>query len=145
MIAFTIWGEPVAQGRPRAAVIGGHARMYDPAKSRNYKSLVQAEALRVRPATPLTGPVTLVIEIYKQVPKSFSKAKRSQAELGLLRPTTKPDISNILKGIEDALTGIIWLDDSQIVRLVASKAYSYHPRVEVQIHEIAKVEEVEAG
>lgn len=32
-------GEPVPQGRPRLTTINGHARAYDPAKSRNYKQL----------------------------------------------------------------------------------------------------------
>lgn len=38
---ITIPGEPCAQGRPRFSVINGHARAYDPAKSRNYKAYVK--------------------------------------------------------------------------------------------------------
>lgn len=39
MIEFTIYGEPVAQGRPRATTINGMVRMYDPKKSRDFKQL----------------------------------------------------------------------------------------------------------
>jgi hypothetical protein len=36
-IRFTIYGQPVAQGRARAVIVAGHARYLDPAKSRDYK------------------------------------------------------------------------------------------------------------
>nr|WP_326134879.1 RusA family crossover junction endodeoxyribonuclease [Cytobacillus horneckiae] len=41
MIKFTVFGEPVAQGRPRATTINGQVRMYDPAKSKNFKEYVR--------------------------------------------------------------------------------------------------------
>lgn len=138
-IRFTVWGEAVPQGRPRATVISGRARLYDPAKSRSYKSLVQDAAMAVRPETPITGPVAVAVRIYKTPPKSLSKKRLAAALAGDLKPTTKPDCSNILKGIEDALNGLIWRDDSQIVDLQASKHYSDRPRVDVEIWELEGV------
>ena len=141
-ISFTVFGEPVAQGRPRTAVIGGHARVYDPEKSRNYKTLVKLVAQEAKPRDLLEGPVILTLRIYRQIPKSFSKTARAKAHAGELRPTTKPDVSNVLKSIEDALNGVVWVDDRQIVGLVVSKAYDDNPRVEVEIREI---KEAKAG
>lgn len=46
MLKFIVPGEPCAQGRPRFTTIGGYARAYDPAKSKNYKSFVKLVALR---------------------------------------------------------------------------------------------------
>jgi len=138
-ITFTVYGEPIAQGRPRAASMntknGSKLIIYDPEESRNYKQLVKIEAVRVRPEKPWEGPVSVEIRIYKTVPKSFSGRKRRLALAGGMRPTTRPDASNFCKGIEDALKGIIIRDDSQIVDLLVSKWYSENPRVEVTIRQ----------
>ena len=143
MIRFIVFGEPVAQGRARATVIGGHARLYDPAKSRNYKGMVREEALKQKPVKPLEGPVSLTVRVYQRIPKGFSKAKRAAALTGRLRPTTRPDLKNVLAGIEDSLKQVIWLDDSQVVDFGDSgKWYDDNPRVEVEIEEI---EEAKAG
>jgi len=52
---------------------------------------------------------------------------------GVLRPTTKPDIDNLVKGIKDSLSKFLWYDDSQVTELVARKLYSDNPRAEVTI------------
>ncbi len=127
-----IEGEPVAQGRPRFSTINGHARVYDPAKSRNYKKLVQSVAKR-HVSEPLDREVRLVIDVYKSIPKSFTKKKRLEAVEGRIRPITKPDIDNYIKGILDGLNGVVWIDDNRIVSLTVNKFYSEHPRVEVEI------------
>ncbi len=133
IVNFTVYGEPVAQGRPKFTTAGGFVRAYDPARSREYKQYVRAEALRVKPEKPLEGELTMQVDIYREIPKSFSKKKITEAIEGRLRPTTKPDVSNIIKGVEDAIKGIIYKDDSQIVDLSVSKWYSEIPRIEVKI------------
>jgi Holliday junction resolvase RusA-like endonuclease len=135
-ISFTVYGEPVAQGRPRAANIAGHIRMYDPQKSRDYKDYVRLVASEHAPSKLIEGPLQLKVNVYRPIPKSFSKKKAAQAEAGELRPTSKPDADNYLKGIKDALKNVVWKDDSQVVEVSVSKWYSDRPRVEVQILEI---------
>lgn len=120
-------GEAVPQGRPRFNRYTGRA--YDPEKSKQYKAKVQTEAKKVAPVKPVECPVCLFIKIYRSIPKSFSKKKRQAIADGRLLPTTKPDVSNIVKGIEDALNGVWYADDSQIVSLYAIKHYSDEPRV----------------
>ena len=129
---FTIEGEPVAQGRPRFSTINGHARVYDPAKSRNYKKLVRSVAER-HVSEPLDKPLSLTIRVYKSIPKAFSQKKRSEAIEGRIRPITKPDIDNYIKGILDGLNGVVWVDDNRIVSLTVHKFYSDKPRVEVEV------------
>ncbi|HHQ2481042.1 TPA: RusA family crossover junction endodeoxyribonuclease [Bacillus cereus] len=136
MIQFTIMTEPVAQGRPRASTVHGKVRMYDPKKSRDFKRYVSAIAAKFAPASLLEGPLQLEVKVYKPSLKSFSKKKALVAEEGLLRPTTKPDVDNYVKGVKDALNKVIWNDDSQVVDLKVSKWYSEKPRVEVFIKEI---------
>lgn len=134
LVAFTVYGEPVAQGRPKFAVVGGHGRAYDPKKSRDYKSLIKQVAQEHVPAELLTGPLTLVVRVYRPIPKGFSKRKLAAALAGELRPTTKPDLRNYIGGVEDALTKLIWVDDSQVVDYGATgKWYGDPPRIEVEV------------
>ena len=83
---------------------------------------------------PTTRPVRLTLVIYRGVPKSWSRRKRADAIADKIRPTTKPDVSNILKGIEDALNGVWYADDSQIVEYgLIGKWYAEEPRVYVRL------------
>lgn len=136
MIHFTVLGEPVAQGRPRATTINGHVRMYDPKKSRNFKQYVRLTASQHAPEKLLEGPLKMKVVVYRPSLKSFSKKKAKQAEEGTLRPTTRPDVDNYVKGIKDALNKVIWKDDSQVVDLSVSKFYSEKPRVEVTVEKL---------
>lgn len=137
MIKFTVYGDPVAQGRPRFTMANGHAKAYDPVKSRDYKAIVRDSALQVRPDKPLDGAIRLTVRAYRQVPKSWSRKKQANAIGGIIRPTTKPDLDNIIKGVKDALKSVIWRDDSQVVELSeCGKWYSDVPRVEVIIVEV---------
>ena len=136
-IFFEIPGDAQAQGRPRAGKTKrGKVVMYDPKESRDYKSYVRLIASQHRPKSPLEGQLEVFIKIYRRMPKSITKKRRQAVIEGIHRPITKPDLTNIAKGIEDALNGIIYKDDSQIVDLHISKYYSDRPRVEVQIKEL---------
>ncbi|WP_079708105.1 RusA family crossover junction endodeoxyribonuclease [Paraliobacillus ryukyuensis] len=134
MIKFTIPGEPVAQGRPRAGKTKyGKTVLYDPRKSKNYKQYIKLVASQHVPHKQIEGQISMHLKIYRQIPKSMTKKLRKASIDEIHRPTTKPDCSNIAKGIEDALNGMIYKDDSQIVDLHVSKFYSENPRVEVEI------------
>lgn len=136
-IQFAVFGEPVAQGRPRAGKDwNGKTVLYDPAKSRNFKEYVKVAASQHRPDKLLEGPLHVTIKVYKPMLKKFSKKKLAEAEAGILRPVTKPDVDNYVKGIKDALNKVIWNDDSQVVDLNVSKFYSKSPRVEVFVEEL---------
>lgn len=41
-----------------------------------------------------------------------------------IMPTVKPDIDKLLRAINDALTGILWPDDCQVVSAYARKEYA---------------------
>lgn len=133
MIKFTIIGEPVAQGRPRFSTQGGFARAYDPKKSSDFKQYVKMVAAGIAPSEILTGELNLIVDVYRSIPKSFSKKKIEMALNGTLRPTSKPDVDNYVKGIKDALNKVIWKDDSQIVSLTVRKWYSDKPRIEIEV------------
>lgn len=138
-IHLVIPGEPVAQGRPRISTQGGHVRAYDPAKSRDYKQYIRMAATQqVGTTPPLEGALALGMCVYRAIPKSFSKRRREAAERGEVRPITKPDLDNYVKAAKDALKGIVWQDDSQIVAYVEpfGKFYSERPRIEITVTQI---------
>ena len=55
---------------------------------------------------------------------------------GLIRPTKKPDIDNVVKALADALNHVAYRDDTQIVDCQVRKFYADEPRVEVLIRQI---------
>ena len=124
-----IYGLPVGQGRPRAFKLpGGQIRMYDPAKSRDWKRTVMAQALAAKPERLLAGPCAGEMDFYLPRPKSAPKR--------VVYPTSRPDLSNLLKGTEDALRGLVFADDSQIVSLRIAKHYDARPGVYVRLEEM---------
>lgn len=132
-----ILGDPVAQGRPRFSRQGGFVKAYDPEKSRDYKSYVRLIAAQNAPDSPVEGAIEFSLRIYRAIPKGMPKYKREAAKEGRLRPVTKPDVSNVLKGVEDALKGVWYKDDSQIVGYgVLGKWYDERPRIEIMMREL---------
>ena len=130
---FTIPGEVIPQGRPRFARTRTGVRTYDPAKSREYKTFVQWSTRELCPAEPLDGPLSVRIVEYRAIPASWSKKRREEALSGIIRPTGRPDMDNVIKAILDSLNGRMWRDDSQVVSLHAEKRYGEIPRAEVEI------------
>lgn len=140
MITITIPGVPVAKGRPKAVRMGKTGiRMYTPTKTANYEAVCRMAALEAMAWTaPLQGPLHVTFLLHMPIPASLSQKK--QAELVGKPHTKKPDASNIVKAVEDALNGIVWNDDSQIALLTAHKVYSTDPRVEVSVSPIVELE-----
>lgn len=153
-IRFTIPGPAVGKGRPRFARRGKFVQTFTPEKTASYESLVKlaaSEAMAGR--QPLYGPVSLTVAIQVTPPASWSRKRRSLALGGEMAPTGKPDVSNVLKAIEDALNGIAYADDAQICRIAASKRYAETPGVTVWVRKallppvadtMARIEEVAA-
>lgn len=137
-IALTVYGNPVAQGRPRFSRQGGFVKAYDPEKSKAYKSLIRLELqpLLSRPDfTPVYRDCRLRLKVFRAIPNSFSKKKREAAINGSIRPTTKPDTDNYVKGVLDALNGTVLKDDSVVCEIEAVKLYSDRPRIEIVLEE----------
>ncbi|MNT35875.1 Endodeoxyribonuclease RusA [compost metagenome] len=100
-----------------------------------YKHVIGVEA-RKHVKNPLESPVLINVNFYYPIPVSFNKAKREQARTGQLRPITKPDLDNVVKGLADSLNKIAWKDDNQIVSITAHKYYADEPKIEIQIEEV---------
>lgn len=128
---IVIPGEPVPKGRPRMTRTG---HTYTPARTRQYEKVI-ADAWRTQSGEHLTGAIRAEILAYFKIPTSQKKAVQKNMEAGLIRPTKRPDLDNIIKTL-DALNGLAYDDDAQIVDIKAVKFYDTEPRLEITLEEI---------
>lgn len=141
MIHFVFYGEAIGKGRPRVSRRGGYVHTYTPERTRRFEENIKFEYLAHSCERPYTRDKSLYadIKIGVGIPRSYSKKDRENAINGILRPSKKPDIDNIIKSIMDALNGLAYEDDSQIVQIHAIKEYVQEPFVEVQIGEVGEL------
>lgn len=121
--------EPVPKGRPRFTRTG-HA--YTPKKTADYEK--QIREMYFGPC--FEGPIYVKLIFNMPIPKSFSKKKREEAGCQRIQYTKKPDLDNLAKAVLDALNGVAFTDDSQIVRLGMEKRYHRLPGVWLEIWEV---------
>jgi Holliday junction resolvase RusA-like endonuclease len=135
-IMFTVYGEPVAKGRPRFAKRGNYVQAYTPVKTKTYEDEVRLLATKAKGSgSTLEGSVSVFIYISFSVPQSYSKRKREACLSGQEKHTKKPDLDNVAKIICDGMNGIIFNDDSQITSLHVTKVYGEVGKVEVLVRE----------
>ena len=77
----------------------------------------------------------MTVIAYFPIPKNTTKKLREKMEREEVFRTKKPDWDNIGKIVSDALNGIAWEDDNQVMGFVL-KFYSPRPRIEVYIREV---------
>lgn len=135
-IKFTVPALPVAQPRPRAAMAGGHARVYGAAASHPihaFKAAVMHSAHAVYSEAPHDGPIAISVLCVLPRPKHmFWKTKPMPRE----RHIGRPDADNIFKAVTDALNGLVFTDDSRIYAAAVEKAIAAgdeQPHCEVAI------------
>ena len=131
---FVVPGIPQGKARARTVMQGGRVHSFTPAKTASYERLVAGAYQSAFPGQEAAeGGVELTVRAYFPVPKSWPLKRKQQALAGMIPVTVKPDCDNILKVIADALNGIAWQDDKQIIFAQVVKQYSIEPRVEVEI------------
>lgn len=137
-IAFFIPYEPMGKERPRAYSCHGHTQVYTPYKTREYEEMIKTiYSLQVgHKRFPDDAEILLEIIACFSVPKSANKEKRRLMISGDIRPKKKPDYDNIAKIITDALNGVAYKDDAQIVSAEIHKRYSAKPCVYVTMESI---------
>lgn len=74
--------------------------------------------------------------MYVEIPQSKSKKQKEKMITGEIKPVVKPDVDNVAKSILDALNGIVYVDDKQIIELDIKKIYAETSWTEVKIKEI---------
>lgn len=92
-------------------------RAFNPKENERDEEAVEAAFLQANPDfEPFTGRVGLEVIVQRALPKSRPKRVTSEPN------TMKPDVDNIVKSVMDALNGVAWVDDKQVVVLHAEKS-----------------------
>lgn len=146
-VAFTVHGVAAPAGSKKGFYNAKARRVIitdDSARSRPWKALVADAAVenmltigtngsRVLEGRPLLqGPLKLSVTFYLPRPKGHFGARGLKPSAPIY-PTVKPDVTKLLRAVEDALTGIVWRDDAQIVSQFAQKVYGEPARTEIHI------------
>ena len=130
MISFTVYGTPIPQGSTKAFIPKGWKRAIITADNKKTKpwrqeiaQTAQAEMGKLK-MLEREIPVTVRCEFFFAKPKSTKKS--------VFAKTTKPDLDKLARSLLDALTGIVFEDDSQVTMLVVSKGFG-NPRAEISV------------
>jgi Holliday junction resolvase RusA-like endonuclease len=130
-IAFSVLGKPQPQGSTRAFMPKGARFPVVTSDNKNLKPwrqdvAITAQLQMVKGAYPVQqGPIRMVCRCYFQRPKSVKAS--------VVHKTTKPDADKLARSFGDALTGIVYRDDSQIVSLTIEKLFGTPERAEIEI------------
>lgn len=120
-LTFTVFGVAQPQGSARAFMPKG-ARFpvvtSDNPKLKGWRQLVAEAASRTLRGrgTFASGPVRVCADFYLPRPKSLGGKPKAHM--------TRPDVDKLARAICDALTGVVWGDDAQVVQLQVRKAYA---------------------
>lgn len=131
---FMIPGKPKGKGRPRVNTTTHRA--YTPEDTRQYERTVQYSYINAYPVAEERfhkGAIRVQINAYFPIPVSWPQWKKRKAMEGKFLPLTKPDTDNIAKAVLDALNGLAYTDDSQVVALTVNKLYAERGHVAVRI------------
>lgn len=139
-ICFIVPGKPIGKGRARSFMykskrtgklaIGHHT----PEQTRTWEGIAKSLAIdAMNGRIPLDGPVELKLDILFDIPSGWPEWKKELARGGCLYPTVKPDKDNIEKAVKDALNGVVWKDDCQVVFGSQMKRYGVAAGVLIQV------------
>ena len=132
LMAFKVLTKPVGKGRPRFTR-DGHA--YTPERTRRFEAEVRAAALDFMTRMgagriPVDEPISVHVVACFGIPSSWPKRKKESAASLIPRI----DVDNILKSVLDAMNGVLFEDDRQVVKAVAEKRYEDEDRLLVFVH-----------
>jgi Holliday junction resolvase RusA-like endonuclease len=123
----------VIRGKGRPRFVRSTGRSYTPEQTRSYEAVLKMAAIEAMgDRLPLLGPVRLYMDAVFEPAASMSKKKRAAALIGESHPTKKPDADNIAK-LTDALNGVVWKDDAQVVDLSLRKTFGPRPILRIRV------------
>jgi len=150
ILLFTVSGLPKPAGSKRAIPIrnpkpgGRQFVVVDACKqSKDWKldvAWAAKEQFGNRP--PVTCAIRLDVTFFLPRPKSHYGTGSNSNKLKESAPTwhtQRPDATKLLRCVEDALTGLVWRDDAQIVWQRATKGWDDRPRAIIEVQEVVAV------
>ena len=125
-LSFFVAGIPKAQPRVKAFVRGGHAGVYTPDGAETWKQEVRRQAVANARESLMSGVVRVELDFFLPRPKTHLDRHGVPMPKSPVWHCKKPDLDNLIKAVTDAITDTqrIWLDDSQICQITATKTYA---------------------
>ena len=125
-LSFFAAGIPKAQPRVKAFVRGGHAGVYTPDGAETWKQEVRRQAVANAPESLVSGVVRVELDFFLPRPKAHLDKHGVPKPKSPVWCQKKPDLDNLIKAVTDAITDTqrVWLDDSQICQITATKTYA---------------------
>jgi Holliday junction resolvase RusA-like endonuclease len=138
VLLISVPGDVRGKGRPRIGrLANGRPVAFTDKETVKYENMVAYAAKLAMEShgwslVPAGEPLALRMVARFTPPASRPKKWQAAALNGQHRPTRKPDPDNVLKVI-DALNGIVWHDDVQVVEVSISKAYALEPGLTIEV------------
>ena len=116
-LRFRVVATPVPKGSARAFIAGGRAIVTSDARNlKGWEYLIRSQAARVVLVTT-AEPIRIAVDFYLPRPKSHPKRRE-------IPHTKKPDLDKLARAVLDALTGVVYDDDAQVVALRCTKRHA---------------------
>jgi len=128
---FTVKGQPKGKGRPRFTK-NGH--VYTPESTRIYEEEIKLRYKEKFKDEMLDGNIAVEVFINKK-PASYLGIKKYNKLLGKYC-NIKPDTDKVVKAVLDALNGVAYADDKNVVEIYAVKKYASESSVVVRLYEL---------
>lgn len=143
LVNLCIPGPPATAGSKTIGRTKDGRTFIRPANKRQkpWMETVRAEAsLSMRDQELSRGPITLEVEVRLARPKNHYRTGKHAGEVKPTAPrfpTGKPDLTKIVRAVEDALTGTVWRDDAQVVHQGNDKGYAWNgkPVTRITVYE----------
>jgi Holliday junction resolvase RusA-like endonuclease len=158
ILDFFVPGTPIPKGSAKAFVVkgknGGKPRAIvtqdNGDKQKPWASAISYTAMQEMSfQKPVAGPVYLTLHFTMPRVKSHFGTGKNATVLKNDAPywhTSKPDLDKLIRCVKDALTGIVWNDDSQVCFIVsASKRYCKRPGVRIKVEGGTNVPQAKAN
>jgi Holliday junction resolvase RusA-like endonuclease len=122
---------PVPRQAHRTSFRGGGAKTFDPQSKKliELRALTWCQLEEGHEPWSKENPVCVTIECHFPIPKSWNVARKKMAAAGYEHHVYVPDVDNMAKLYMDAIKGIVFEDDSQVVGLMVVKSYQEKPAV----------------
>ena len=127
---FSVEGLPATKGSMKPIIVPGQNRVFlRPDRSEKqaaWKADIRVAAKGAVVAHNLGGPLEVIVKFFLLRPKGHYTKKGNLTKSASAYPMRKKDdLDKLLRAALDALTGIMWIDDGQISKIVAAKEYSH--------------------
>ena len=118
----------------RWSVVNGRPRTYPDKRAKHTREELAALLEPYKPDALYTGPLKMQVDLYYPYRKSDLRSPEAKAGIPIPK-VTRPDVDNSMKLLQDVMTGMYYVDDSQIYSLNARKFYGPQPGLMIDIKE----------